>query len=778
MKYSLGLWLALCLGGLQFVAVSFVVYTSYLTSERVLLDHAHGLLSDVGTNTAAHANSFLDPARGAAELTARLAENKVVSSDDKQLLEQLLFQQLQTAPQFAGVFYGDEQGDFVYVNRSTDFGPFRSKIISNSGGERTVDLVWRDREFVVTEAREDPEDFYDPRARPWYKTAKEQRQSIWTDPYIFFSSQRPGITIASPVISTDGSVRGVIGVDIEIDEISDFLAQLKVGENGSALIVNRNGDVIAHPQPDLLKAQNDDGSLRFVSIDEIGDPIAKSAFGQAFADGEISVETEKFADFVNDNEAYVSLIMPDISAELPWTIAVYAPERDFIGAIKANRSRDMWIAGLIAAITGLVGLVLANYIYRPVKAFAVRTALISQGEIDPAAPMPKTYSELDQINQSLTEQIRKRKDSEREYGLTFDMALRGMAQMDAKTGAFQKVNDKFAEMLGYAPEEILTLTPADLTHPDDPTLSWDIDEKNIDDHATNLEKRCIRKDGQPIWVKINAIIIRDNNGDPLHAVATVDDITETRVAERQIQKLNSDLSHLARGELLGQMAAGLAHELNQPLTAITQNVDAAMMTVSDHEVTDAALVQILNDLDQQAHRAGDIIKALRGFARKGEEWKSPFHLNELLQQSLRLVQAETTEHGVSIKLVSDPLPQALGIRVQIAQVIVNLLRNAIDSIAASDDRRREIIVTTKHIGDDIEVAVEDSGPGVNPDIDLFGQFETTKSTGMGLGLSICRSIVVAGGGKMWHDASFTTGARFCFTLQCLPAEDAKQEGAA
>lgn len=767
MKYSLGLWLAVCLAGLQLIAVTIVVLSSYFTSERVLLNHARGLLSDVGVNTTEHSKGFLNPARGAAELAARLAENRIVSSDNRQQLERLLFQQLQTAPQFAGVFYGDEVGNFVYVSRSDDTAPFRSKIITYPLGVRQTDLIWRGSNFEVLTREDDPNDTYDPRTRPWYKNARQQRDSIWTDPYIFFTSKRPGITIASPVVSDDGSIKGVVGVDIEISAISDFLGQLKIGENGTALIINRNGDVIAHPQSSLLKAKKDDGTFRFVSIAEIADPIARIAFGGTTTDNTLSVKEATYAEFNYGNEDYVSLVMPVINEALPWTIAVYAPERDFIGAIKENRFANMWIAVVVALITGLTGLLIANILSRPVRAFSVRAALVSQGEVDASEPLPRTYKELDLANQALTDQIRKRKDSEREYGQTFDMASRGMAQMDPHTGALLRVNARFAEMLGYAEEELLGLTLADITHPDDPSMLWDIANTSIENHAFNLEKCCIRKDGSTVWVKVNAIMIRDSDGKVLHAVATVDDITEARAAEVQINKLNRDLSHLARGDLLGQMAAGLAHELNQPLTAITQNVDAALQTVADVTEADNELAQILGDLDQQAHRAGDIIKALRGFARKGEEWKAPFDLTELIRQSLRLVTAETTEHGVTVEVEADRLPEVVGIRVQIAQVIVNLLRNAIESIAESGDNLKQIKVTAQVVGAEVKVSVADSGAGVDDTIDLFGQFETTKSDGMGLGLSICRSIVETGGGKMWHDATYGNGARFCFTI---PAE--------
>lgn len=764
MRYSLGLWLTVCLTGLQFAAVTIVVLSSYFTSERVLLDHARGLLSDVGINTTEHSKGFLNPARGAAELAAGLAENKIVSSENRQQLERLLFQQLQTAPQFAGVFYGDEAGNFVYVNRSDGAGPFRSKLISNASGKRRTQLIWRGKEFELLDFKEDPSDTYDPRGRPWYKEAREQLKSIWTDPYIFFSSQQPGITIASPVISSDGAVRGVVGVDIEISAISDFLGRLEIGENGTALIIHQNGDVIAHPHSELLKALRDDGTYRFVSISEIADPVAQIAFGSVATNAAQTVEKETFSEFSYDGEPYVSLVLPPINEALPWTIAVYAPERDFIGAIKDNRFQNIWIAFGVAILTGLTGLILSNVLSRPIRAFSVRAALVSQGEIDEAEPLPSTYKELEAANQALNQQIKKRKETEREYGLTFDMASRGMVQIDPQTGTFLRVNKRFADILGYGVSEILELDPADLTHKDDPTLWWEDAEESIDDKTVNLEKRCIRKDGEDVWVKVNAIMIRDSEGKLLHAVATVDDITETRAAEQQINKLSRDLSHFARGDLLGQMAAGLAHELNQPLTAITQNVDAALQTVSEAEDKDRELVQILGDLDQQAHRAADIIRALRGFARKGEEWKIPFDLEELIRQSLRLVRAETTEHGVNVSVDAKGLPQIVGMRVQVAQVIVNLLRNSVESISESGRNLKRIAVSAHVVGEDVQVSVEDSGAGVDPSIDLFGQFETTKIDGMGLGLSICRSIVEAGGGKMWHDDTCQVGARMCFTI--------------
>lgn len=770
MKLSLGLVLALCLAGLQFIAVLAVVMSSYFTSERALLEHARSLLSDVATNTIEHSKGFLKPATGAAELATRLAENRIVASDNPILLEKLLFQQLQTASQFAGVFYGSKDGSFVYVMKTDGPGPFRTKIIETDGDTRETQLIWRDDKFRIKDAQIDEEDTYDPRARPWYQKASSEEKLIWTDPYIFFSSQAPGITVASPVFDDDGTVSGVIGVDIEINAISEFLSHLKVGKFGKALILNRNGDVIAHPSPELIKIKNEDGTFRFLGISEINDPIARAAFGRLGVDGRIEIEKEIFSDFEYGGDKFVSNLSPITSDTLPWTIAVYAPEDDFTGGIKQNRAQNIAIAAIVASLTALTGLMLARHIHKPVRALAERATQISRGEYSSDEPFPRTFSELERANKTMMREIARRRKSEMEYGRTFDLASRGMAQLSWETGAFLRVNKKLCEISGYDADELLKMSILDICHPDDrddfPAL-----EQALQVNAEYIrEKRFVKKDGTDIWVMLNTIPIHDEAGLPLHTVITVDDITDTKEADAQIRQLNNELTHHARLNTMGEMAAGIAHELNQPLTAITQNADAALSTAKEHPSPDPELVTILSELEAQAHRAGDIIWALRGFVRKEEPSKTPIDLQELIEQTVRLVQAEAKENGVEIKIEGRKPPMISGIRVQVAQVLVNLLRNAIESISLTPGKNRRLVTvwTTDVFDGFIHLCVKDTGQGVAEDFDPFAQFETTKKDGMGLGLAICRGIMEAHGGRIWHETTQDNYTSFCCSF---PVED-------
>ncbi len=643
MRYSLGFVLALSLAGLQFVAIFVVVSTSYLSSERAMLKLARGLMEDAGANAVEHTKRFLEPAAETTEQAKRVLNSGLVSTTDRETMERYFFQLLQTEPQLAGINYGDEAGNFVYVMKSDGPGPYRTKFITIEDETRSVDFIWRSKDYSIVEQSTDPADAYDARTRPWYIEASALGSRIWTDPYIFFSSQQPGITVAAPVVFPSGALQGVIGVDIEISDISVFLSDLRVGDNGAALILNQDGSVLAHPDPDQIKVLNEDGTLSFANINDIDDPISRAAFANIDrADGSTG---ELQSNFSYQDDAYLGLFSPITGIDLPWTIAVYAPEDDFIGVIKDNRARNTWIAAIISVLTALAGLTLAELILRPVRAFAVRTALVSQGEVSATEPLPKTYRELRRANKTLINEIAQRRESE----------------------------------------------------------------------------------------------------------ATV-------------QELNRDLAHFSRVNVMGQMATGLAHELSQPLTAITQNVDAAITTASQNPVENQDLLEILRELDEQAHQGGDIIRALRGFIRKDDGVMSEFDLRILISQTCRLMRHEAEVRSVNLEYATGDFPNVKGNRVQIAQVLINLMRNAIEAIESSNAKIRNIRIDVSEQPDRLEICVEDTGPGISKDVILFKQFQTSKAEGMGLGLSICRKIVESNGGRLWHDADVQTKTRFCFTL--------------
>jgi PAS domain S-box-containing protein len=241
---------------------------------------------------------------------------------------------------------------------------------------------------------------------------------------------------------------------------------------------------------------------------------------------------------------------------------------------------------------------------------------------------------------------------------------------------------------------------------------------------------------------------------------------ELERADARLQELQSELSHAARLSVAGQMAAALAHELNQPLTAATNFVNAARRDLArcDAHAIDAAR-QDMEDAVRQLLRAGQIIGRLRDFSSRGETERRIESVVTLVEEATAFALTGTGAHGVDVRFRFDPhASRTFADRIQIQQVLVNLIRNALEAMAESE--RRELVLTTARLEEAVEVAVGDSGPGLAKEIvdRLFEPFVSTKRNGMGLGLSICRSIVESHGGRIRVSENPGGGLTFRFTL--------------
>ena len=267
MRFSIR-W-ALIFGFLALIWGTFLITTTsmYVSSEKVLNQHARDIMENIADLAMEQSQNHLAHAQAAAALTRRLLKAHVVGIDgnNAEKLEHYFLDQLALYPHFAGIYFGSPNGDFYYVSRN-DQQPgasFRTKIILHDSGSRSTRLLWRDAELNLVADVFDPQDDFDPRIRPWYKRAEAERQIVWTDPYIFYTSQKPGITIAGPTYDVTGNLRGIIGVDIEIDQLSTFIGNLKIGKNGRAFMINNNGDLVAFPELEKIRKTGDDGSKGF-----------------------------------------------------------------------------------------------------------------------------------------------------------------------------------------------------------------------------------------------------------------------------------------------------------------------------------------------------------------------------------------------------------------------------------------------------------------------------------------------------------------------------------
>jgi two-component system, LuxR family, sensor kinase FixL len=294
----------------------------------------------------------------------------------------------------------------------------------------------------------------------------------------------------------------------------------------------------------------------------------------------------------------------------------------------------------------------------------------------------------------------------------------------------------------------------------------------LDRYLTTGERRIIgigrvvvgrRKDGSTFPMELSVGEV-NQDGRRLFT-GFVRDLTERQQTDRRLQELQEGLLHVSRLRSMGQMAAALAHELNQPLTATTNYVRAALRLLDAAEPNLPRVRQAMNLAAQQTVRSGEIIRRLRAFVARGEVTRRPESVAKLIEEASALVLVGAKEHGIKVLIrIEAHLPKAEVDRVQIQQVLLNLIRNAVESMEGCDIR--ELTVGTVAQDGAVLVSIADTGGGIPPEIEakLFQPFVTTKPEGMGIGLSICRTIVEAHGGRLWVQPNAGTGSVFNFTL--------------
>ena len=363
--------------------------------------------------------------------------------------------------------------------------------------------------------------------------------------------------------------------------------------------------------------------------------------------------------------------------------------------------------------------------------------------------------------------------SEARWRSIFEHSVVGIGTTDRER-RYLSANPALQNMLGYTEEELQGLTLAEVTHPDD----RDATERGLNavwerrQESYRIEKRMIRKDGSVIWVNITAAPVPATDSGPEFLPAIVVNITEQKRAEEALRISQAELARVSRLTTMGELTASIAHEVNQPLAAIAASGSACRRWLAiDQPNLDRARDSV-DRIIRDAHRASEIITRIRSMTRKAPPAQLPVDINGVITDVLSFARGELAARGISVRpALLEGLPSITGDPVQLQQVVLNLVMNAVEAMASVTDRERILAVTSQRADDGTPiVTVEDSGLGLdaaNADR-IFDAFFTTKSGGMGMGLSISTSIVEAHGGRLWASPNWPHGTAFHFTL---PIED-------
>ena len=329
-------------------------------------------------------------------------------------------------------------------------------------------------------------------------------------------------------------------------------------------------------------------------------------------------------------------------------------------------------------------------------------------------------------------------------------------------------NQRLVDYTGLTPEELRTGNWAAL-HPGDVErvkAAWQTALRSGTDYQ--VEQRLRGRDGRYRRFVSRAVPVKNEQGQPVEWFGTNTDVEDRRHTEEALYLLQTELAHIARVTTLGELAVSIAHEINQPLTAVVSNADASLRWLRQSPPNVDEARRALEDIVKQALRASEVIIRIRTLMRKGPRLSLVLNVNDLIEEILILVRPQIERRHVQLRTeLATDLPSIAGDSIQLQQVVLNLVLNAIQAMDGQEEHSKELILVSRREGPhDIVISVRDSGEGIAAhQLDqLFQPFFTTKPGGIGMGLAICRSIIEAHGGRIWAISNVNHGANFQFSL--------------
>jgi class 3 adenylate cyclase len=328
-------------------SIVFIAIYSYHSNRLDALDLTDDLLETLDRQIAAEVENYLAPASDMARLAANIINDPSFGITEHSQIEALAIQILKNYPQLTIISIAEAKGKFIMPKKMPD-GSIHTKIIEREGNTKRVKWVRRDASGKVVGEEEVTGDTYDARTRPWYLGAAKTRGLFWTDVYIFFSDQKPGVTAAMPVYDDNDQLLGVLGADIQLDELSKFFKNLAVGRNGQALIIDQQGRLVAYPQVDRMLKQVGD-TLQPANLEELGDPVLSRAYNR------FEIEGHGSRILTVDNRRYLNSISSlRTTVGRDWSVMIVVPEEDFIGFVKENFSKALLMTSVILVLASIM----------------------------------------------------------------------------------------------------------------------------------------------------------------------------------------------------------------------------------------------------------------------------------------------------------------------------------------------------------------------------------------------------------------------------------------
>jgi PAS domain S-box-containing protein len=381
----------------------------------------------------------------------------------------------------------------------------------------------------------------------------------------------------------------------------------------------------------------------------------------------------------------------------------------------------------------------------------------------------RLYADLVQENNDRRNAEEALRASEERWSMLAENSSAGIALI-APDGRYIAANMAFQEMLGYTESELQSRTATEITYEEDraATEAHIAEAQKGRRRVYRYEKRYLRKHGTLMWADVSSVFVPATGSNSGFFTVVITDITKRKRAEERLHQKEAELAHISRVTTMGELAASIAHEVNQPLAGIVTNAKASLNWLAGDSPNLAEVSEAIRRIIRDGNRAADVVSHMRGLFKKAEAAKERFDINEAIEEIVILIQSEVQRNKVTLQMdLASNLPSVVGDRVQLQQVMLNLMLNGIEAMSTVEDRERALLIRTQQgEGSQVCVTVRDSGIGFDLQSAerIFDSFHTTKAGGLGLGLSISRSIVESHGGRLWAKLNDGPGATFQFTL--------------
>jgi PAS domain S-box-containing protein len=634
-------------------------------------------------------------------------------------------------------------------------------------------------------------DYYAP-GREWYRRAVETPgQGVWTDPYVFFSNKQPGVG-TSASWERNGQVAGVVLVDLELAQVSEYLKAISVGKSGSAFITNSRGDLIAFPDVTQLTAQDIESNRpKLKRLRDATHPVLRLA---------IDCLTEQKLDLAQLNapsktvfraasgEVFYVTFAP--IGRLNWIVGTVLPEADVTGVLQSNKRLLFWILPLLVVAGVICALAFAHFMVSRPMSWLIREVerlgrfgAVTTTGTDRLQSLSLRRDELGRLARTfehMSKEVRDREENlrrtEQRYRTLIESAGEGVVVDQQDHIVF--ANPKAAEIAGCTREELCRLQTSELIHPDDLSHHSNVQTRIVpgDSGAPQEHFRLVARDGTTKWVSHSMVAIEWEGRPALLSFIT--DVSEQRKAE-ELQRLKNAAE--AANEAKSLFLASMSHEIRTPMNAVIGMTDLLMDTSLDAQQRDFAET-VRRSADSLLSIINDVLDFSKIEAGRLDLENEPFDLRACVESALDLVALRAGEKGLHLIYWLNPgVPAGIvGDVTRLRQILVNLLGNAV-KFTAKGEVRIEVSsqVSAEHPDrPELHFTVTDTGIGIPPDrLDrLFKAFSqadastTRRFGGTGLGLAISKRLCEQMGGKIWAESRPGEGATFHFTIQAPVAQ--------